>query len=255
MSLILTEKQGRVLQVTLNRPDALNALSADLLRELDVVLKNCEDDSEVGAVVITGAGRAFAAGADIAAMYAYSPDEALAFSELGHSVFDRLAALPQPVVAAINGYALGGGLELALAADIRYASEKAKLGSPEISLGIIPGFGATQRLPRLVGRGPATEMLLTGRQVDAATALRLGLVTEVFPADELLPKALDAARILSEKGRVSLHLMKEAIAHGLDSDLRTGLMLEAQLFSDCFRGPDQKEGMSAFLEKRPAKFH
>lgn len=240
--------------LTIERPEALNALNETLLLELDELLTQVAHEPKIKVVVITGSGRAFVAGADIAAMHPMSPGQAEEFALLGQRIFSKLAALPQPTIAAINGFALGGGLELALACDLRVASERAKLGQPEIGLGIIPGFGATQRLPRLVGSARAKEMLFTGAPVGASEAMALGLVNRLFPPDELLDAALALAGEIAKHSAIILRHLKAAVDGGVALPLPEGLSIEAKQFAACFATYDQKEGMGAFLEKRQARF-
>lgn len=239
--------------LTINRPQALNALNRELLEELACVLEQVAG-SVLKALVVTGAGRAFVAGADIAEMKEMGAEQAEAFSRRGQEVFARLAALPQVTVAAVNGYALGGGMELALACDLRLAADKAKLGQPEITLGIIPGFGGTVRLPRLVGTAKAMELLATGRMVDAHEAERIGLVNRVLPFDELRLQAQQLAEQIGRMSKVTLQLLKQAVVEGKELSHSQAEENEAMLFGRCFNSQDQKEGMTAFLEKRPARF-
>ncbi len=247
------EVKDRIAIVTINRPEALNALNNDLLLELGVAFELAESDIEVQALVITGTGRAFVAGADIGALQQLSDgfsgrETALA----GQDVMNTLAALPFPTIAAINGFALGGGLELALAADLRVASKTARLGLPEVGLGIMPGYGGTQRLPRLIGQGRALDLILTGRHVEAEEALQLGLVNRVV--DDALSAALELAALTIKNASVGLGLAKEAILRGLDVTLNQGLEIEADLFGMAITTADAKEGLRAFLEKRAAEF-
>lgn len=240
--------------LTIERPEALNALNEALLLELEERLTEVANEPRIKALVITGSGRAFVAGADIAAMHPMQEEQARAFCLLGQRIFSQLASLPQPTIAAINGFALGGGLELALACDLRVASEKAKLGQPEIGLGIIPGFGATQRLPRLIGAARAKELLFTGATINAQDALTLGLVNRLFAPEELLEGALALANEIAQKSGVILRHLKAAVDQGAANSLEAGLAIEAQHFAACFATHDQKEGMGAFLEKRPPRF-
>jgi enoyl-CoA hydratase len=239
--------------VTIDRPDALNALNAELLFELAAALDLAESDMTVHALVITGAGRAFVAGADVANLAnlsdAFSGREA---SLSGQDVMNLIAALPFPTIAAINGFALGGGLELALACDLRVAATTAKLGLPEVGLGLIPGYGGTQRLPRLIGAGRALDLILTGRHVGAEEALALGLVNRV--ADDALEEAVALARLMLRNAPIAIGLAKEAVVRGLDVTLPQGLEIEADLFGLASTTDDMKEGTSAFLEKRTAEF-
>lgn len=252
---ILLEKDGAVAVVTINRPKALNALNAATLEELDRVFAGLEKDESVCAVIITGAGeKAFVAGADISFMKDLSPLEARNFALLGQAVFNRIENLPQPVIAAVNGFALGGGCELACACDIRLASENAKFGQPEVNLGVPPGFAGTQRLPRLVGKGLAKELLFTGDMITAQEAYRIGLVNKVYPAGELMEKAKEMAKKIAGKGKIAVQLVKAAVNKGMEMDLARGMAYEAEVFGLSFATEDQKEGMAAFLEKRKAEF-
>ncbi len=239
--------------ITINRPEALNALNAQVLYELGVAFELAQADLGVQALVITGSGRAFVAGADIAGLQGSTDSFSGRESALaGQDVMNTLAALPIPTVAAINGFALGGGLELALAADLRVASHAAKLGLPEVGLGIIPGYGGTQRLPRLIGQGRAFDLIFTGRHVSADEALQMGLVNRVV--DDALEGALDLARLTLKNAPVALGLAKEAVVRGQDLSLGQGLEVEADLFGMALQTEDAKEGTSAFLEKRTAEF-
>ncbi len=245
--------QDGVAVVTVDRQSALNALNQDVLAELAVAFQVAETDAEVRALVITGAGRAFVAGADIAELQRLSdPFAGRETALMGQSVMDSLASLPFPTVAAINGFALGGGLELALAADMRVAAPGAKLGLPEVGLGLIPGFGGTQRLPRLIGKGRALDMIFTGRHVDAQEALQMGLVNRV--ADDALAAALELARLAAKNAPVAIGLAKEAVVRGLDVTLAEGLEIEADLFGMVTTTADMQEGTSAFLAKRKPDF-
>jgi enoyl-CoA hydratase len=241
--------------VTLNRPEKLNALNVTLMRELFHAIAELGADPTVRCAILTGAGdKAFAAGADIAAMSAMSAAEGRTFAHLGHAVGDRLEAAHYPVIAAVNGFALGGGCELALACDFIYASDKAKLGQPEVNLGVIPGFGGTQRLARRVGVARARELCFTGDTVDAAEALRIGLVNAVVPHAELMTKARATAEKIASKGPLAIAQCKRVIQRGADVPLAVANELEAQAFAGLFGSADQKEGMTAFLEKRKATF-
>jgi enoyl-CoA hydratase len=239
--------------ITVDRPDALNALNADLLFELAVAVSLAEADYNVRALVITGAGRAFIAGADISNLQKLSDAFGGREASLGgQELMNSIAALPFPTIAAINGFALGGGLELALACDMRIASKTARLGVPEVGLGLIPGYGGTQRLPRLVGQGFALELILTGRHVTADEALHMGLVNRV--TDDALTTAKEIAAQTLKNAPVALGLAKEAVVRGLDATLTQGLEIEADLFGMVTTTEDMKEGTSAFLEKRVAEF-
>jgi enoyl-CoA hydratase len=248
---LLVTRDGAVATLTLHRPEALNALSADVLRELARAVRDVRRDPVVRAVVVTGSGeKAFSAGADIAAMAAMSAIDGHAYSALGHEVFARLEALPVPVVAAVNGVALGGGLELALACDLIVASERARLGQPEINLGLIPGFGGTQRLVRRVGLGRARELIYLGHMVAAEEALRIGLVERVVPPAQLLDEARKLAADLAARAPVALAQAKRATALAADADLATGCRAEVDAFGVVFASDDRREGLAAFLAKR-----
>ncbi|AAM23820.1 enoyl-CoA hydratase [Caldanaerobacter subterraneus subsp. tengcongensis MB4] len=241
--------------ITINRPKALNALNTETLEELENVLEVLQNDDGVKVIVITGAGeKAFVAGADISEMKDMSVFEAKKFAELGQKVFRKIELVKKPVIAAVNGYALGGGCELALACDIRIASRNAKFGQPEVGLGIIPGFGGTQRLPRIVGVSKAKELIYTGDMIDAEEALRIGLISKVVEQDKLLEEAYGIAKKIMSKGLVAVSLAKEAINKSLEVDIDSGMEYEANAFAMCFGTQDQKEGMAAFLEKRAPKF-
>jgi enoyl-CoA hydratase len=240
--------------VTFARPEVLNALDARTLDELDQVLGEVERGA-ARALVLTGAGdRAFVAGADLAALSGFGPAEALAFAERGHAVFDRLERLPAPTIAAVNGFALGGGCELVLACDLVYASSRARFGQPEVNLAIVPGFGGTQRLPRRVGAMRALELLLTGAPVDAARARELGLVLDVLPPEQLLPHARAQARTILSRGPMAVAEVKRLVRTGADLPLAAANALERKAFAQLFATGDAREGIRAFLEKRPARF-
>lgn len=246
---------GAVALVTLDRPRALNALNTASLLELEEALRTVAQQPAVRALILTGAGeKAFVAGADIAEMAGYGAAQGLAFAQLGHRVLAALEALPIPTIAAVNGFALGGGCELALACDFIYASSNARLGLPEVSLGVIPGFGGTQRLTRLVGRARAKELIFTGEPVDAAKARELGLVLEVVPLAELLDHCRKVAAKIATRGPVAVAQAKRAIDQGADLSLGAANELERQAFGLLFGTADQKEGMAAFLGKRPPAF-
>jgi len=247
------ELDGEVAIITVDRQEALNALNQDVLFELGLAFDLAASDSEVHALVITGAGRAFVAGADIAGLRDLSDSFAGRDTSLGgQDVANTLASLPFPTVAAINGFALGGGLELALAADLRVAAPGARMGLPEVGLGLIPGFGGTQRLPRLIGQSRALDLILTARHVAADEALQLGLVNRV--AEDALEAAVALARQAAKNAPIALGLAKEAVVRGLEVTLQQGLEIEADLFGMVVATADMREGTSAFLEKRPAKW-
>nr|WP_206155306.1 short-chain-enoyl-CoA hydratase [Caldanaerobacter subterraneus] len=249
------KKEEGIATITISRPKALNALNTETLEELENVLEVLQNDDGVKVIVITGAGeKAFVAGADISEMKDMSVFEAKKFAELGQKVFRKIELMKKPVIAAVNGYALGGGCELALACDIRIASRNAKFGQPEVGLGIIPGFGGTQRLPRIVGVSKAKELIYTGDMIDAEEALRIGLISKVVEQDKLLEEAYGIAKKIMSKGLVAVSLAKEAINKSLEVDIDSGMEYEANAFALCFGTQDQKEGMAAFLEKRAPKF-
>lgn len=241
--------------VTINRPAALNALSMDVIKELDTAFAELKQNEAVACVILTGSGaKAFVAGADIAAMQSMDAVTAVHFARLGHSLLNLIENFPKPVIAAVNGFALGGGCELAMACDVRIVAENARFGQPEVNLGVIPGFGGTLRLARLVGKGRAKELIFTGDMIDAQEAYRIGLANKVVAADELLATAHAMAAKIASKGPIAVRFAKEAVDNGLEMDLDRGGRFEADLFGLCFATADQKEGMQAFLEKRPAKF-
>ncbi len=252
---ILVEIADGVAVVTLNRPKVLNALHAALLRELDEALTQLGVDTSVRAVIVTGAGeKAFAAGADIEELAAVGQADGQALSERGQQIFSRLETLGKPVIAAINGFALGGGCELALACTVRIASETARLGQPEVKLGLIAGYGGSQRLPRLVGQGAALKILLTGEMVGAAEALRIGLVEEVVPAADLMTRARALAGVMAGMAPVAVRQTIAAVHEGYDLPLGEALAHEAALFGVCCATADKAEGTRAFLEKRAPKW-
>lgn len=255
MQNVRIEYQLPVAWLIIDRPKALNALNTETLEELSQALDELAGRSDVNCVLFAGGGeKAFIAGADISEMRDLDEKQALAFAQRGHRVADKIAALPVPVIAVVQGFALGGGTEMALAADFIVAGEKAVFGQPEVDLGVLPGFGGTQRLPRKIGRSAATELILTGRKIKADEALRLGLATFVFPQETLKDEALKIAQTIAAKGPAAVRLAKEAIREGLETTLERGCAIECGAFARAFTTADQKEGMSAFLEKRPAKF-
>ena len=251
---IFYDVEGAVATITCNRPEKLNALNQVMFTELNAAVHRVAGDGAIRCLVVTGAGRAFVAGADIEVFTRLDPLTAREFAQAGYELGLKLERLEIPVIAAVNGYALGGGCELAMACDIIYASEEAKFGQPEITLGIMPGFGGTQRLARLVGKGLAKELCLTGRMMDAHEAKAAGLAARVFPADTLMEGTLKVARSLAAKGRVALRGIKQTIDRGFDLDLHSACALEMDAFALCFASPDAFEGATAFLEKRKAKF-
>jgi len=250
---IHVERDDGIAVVTIDRQDALNALDVATLTELRDRLHELAADDDVRVVIVTGAGeRAFVAGADIKYMSGLDVDGATEWGALGHEVGRLLETMPKPTIAAINGFALGGGCELALACDIRYASSRAKLGQPEINLGIVPGWGGTQRLARVCGPGAAKELIFTGRTIDADEALRIGLVTKL--ADPVLDRARETARALASKSPVALRVAKRLVNRALGGDHEENLASEAELFGELFSGEDAKEGLTAFAEKREPRF-
>ena len=255
---VLCEREGAIAIVTLNRPDKLNALNAELLADLDATfaeLSAATGDGAVSCVILTGAGeKAFAAGADIAAMADMTTEQARAFSELGHRICSRIEKAPFPVIGAINGFALGGGCEIALACDFLYASDKVKLGQPEVNLGVMPGFGGTQRLARRVGIGRARELCYTGDTVGAEEALRIGLVNAIVPGAELMAKTREVAGKIASKGRLAVAQCKRVLYTGSDVPLDVANALETQSFAMLFGTKDRAEGMRAFVEKRKPAF-
>jgi len=252
---LLVETSEQIATVTVNRPQAMNSLSAPTLDELEAALGALEGDPGVRVILITGAGeKAFVAGGDITAFPTMGASAAHAFTLRSQRVLEGIERGTKPVIAVVNGYALGGGCELAMACDLRLASATARFGQPEVNLGIIPGWGGTQRLPRLVGKGRALAMLYTGEMIDAQEAWRIGLVNEVHPPEALMPAARALARKICAKGQTSIRLIREAVQQGMEMDLQRANRFEADLFALCFDTADQKEGARAFLEKRPPRF-
>lgn len=247
---IIVEIKEKVGMVKMNRPNVLNALNIETLQELSEAISHLSESDDIRVIIVTGEGKAFVAGADIAEMKDMSPDEAIQFSKSGQKVFDLIARTEKPVIAAVNGFALGGGCELALACDIRIASDKAKLGQPEVDLGVIPGFAGTQRLSRMVGVAKAKEMIFTGNMVDAQTAHSIGLVNQVVPADQLMNVCMELANKIASKGPTAVKMAKRAINQGIEARLEEGSAYETRDFAECFATGEAKEGMSAFLEKR-----
>ena len=240
--------------MTLSRPEALNALNAEMLAELEEQLAVVEQDSELLALIITGDGRSFVAGADIAAQYPLDLQGGRKWGQRGAAIMRRIEKLEIPSIAAVNGFALGGGCELAMACDIILASEKAKFGQPEVSLGITPGFSGTQRLPRRVGIAKAKELIFSGKLIPAAEAKAIGLVNEVYAPEALMDGAMEMARSFAKNAPLAVKYAKACIDRGMQTDIDSGISIENELFAMCYATADQKEGMSAFLEKRPASF-
>ncbi|SJZ74458.1 enoyl-CoA hydratase [Trichlorobacter thiogenes] len=242
--------------ITVNRPSSMNSMTLATLQELDRAVRELSASTEVRAVIITGAGeKAFIAGGDISMLKNLSPVEARELALLAHGICNAIEQSPKPFIAAVNGYALGGGCELAMSCDIRIAAEHARFGQPEVNIGTLPGFGGSQRLPRLVGKGRALEMILTGDMIDAQEAWRIGLVNKVVPQAELMNTARSLAIKLAGKSQMALKLCKEAVINGLEMDLQRACSYEADLFALSFATADQQEGMAAFLEKRAPVFH
>jgi len=246
---VLYEVRDHIAIITINRPEALNALNLEVLEELSQAAEKAEKDGDVYVLVITGAERSFVAGADIGQMKDFNPVEAKAFGDFGNSVFLKIESLSKPVIAAVNGFALGGGCELCMACDIRIASEKARFGQPEVSLGITPGFGGTQRMPRIVGLSKAKELILTARQIKADEALSIGLVDKVVAPEELMDAAMGLAGEIAKNAQIAVRQSKAAINKGMQCDIETGAAFESQAFALCFSTEDQKDAMTAFLNK------
>jgi enoyl-CoA hydratase len=252
---LLFQVEEGIATLTFNRPKALNALNGELLAEMALVLDAVAADENIRVLVLTGAGdKSFVAGADISELAKCNPLSGKIFGSKGQAAINKLQCLSIPVIAAVNGFALGGGSEIALACDFIYASESAKFGLPEITLGIIPGFGGTQRLPRLIGPSMAKEMIFTGKMISAAEAQSLGMVNRVVPAESLMTEVMTTARAIAQKGKVSLRAAKHVINAGLNVDLSTGCRMEVDAFALCMASEDGKEGTTAFLEKRKAVF-
>jgi len=252
---VLLEKEDRIAILSINRPKALNALNNDTLVEIDKAVDEINADDSIDVVIVTGAGdKAFVAGADIAFMQNLTAMEARAFGALGQAAFRKLEAMEKPSIAAVNGFALGGGCELAMACDFRIATTSAKFGQPEVGLGITPGFGGTQRLPRLVGPGMAKQMLYTADIIDANEALRIGLVNSVVAPEELMDFVKKIAKRILSKAPVAVRLSKAAANEGMQVDIDRSMTIEADAFGLCFATTDQKEGMGAFVEKRKPQF-
>jgi len=253
-NIVAQVKEG-IATITFNRPEVLNALNGDLLKEFSHALDEIAADEDIRGLILTGAGeKSFIAGADIKQFLTFNTLKAKSFSEMGRSLMNKLQELPIPVIAAVNGFALGGGCEVAMACDFIYASENAMFGLPEITLGIIPGFGGTQRLPRLVGESMAKELIFTGKMIPAEEAKNMGLANRVCSQEQLMDEAVKTAKTIASKGKVSLRAAKQAINNGMDVDLATGCRIEIDAFAFCFTSPDAKEGALAFLERRKPDF-
>ncbi|QVK19104.1 enoyl-CoA hydratase/isomerase family protein [Mycoplasmatota bacterium] len=255
MNTILYEVNDNIAKITFNRPNALNAINKEMLNELDQVINEIKADDNIHFVLFTGVGKAFIAGADISEMAHMNTSEAKAYGKFGADVFRKIELLKKVTIATINGYCLGGGNELAMACDIRIASEKAKFGQPEVSLGITPGFSGTIRLPRIVGVSKAKELLFTGKMIDAKEALTIGLVSSVEPLESLNEKVHHLIHSINKNSLHAVLSTKQVVDEGIEGSLDDGIELETVHFSNCFSFYDQKEGMNAFIEKRKAKFN
>ena len=251
---ILFEKDKNIGVLSINRPDALNALNSDVLDEINNVIDMIIEDDQVHILIVTGEGRAFVAGADISEMKDMDMFKARKFAEKGLKLFRKVELMEKPVIAAVNGFALGGGCELAMCCDIRIASPKAKFGQPEVGLGIIPGFAGTQRLSRIVGLAKAKELIFTADMIDAEEAYRIGLVNKVVPEEDLMDEAMAMANKILSKGQIAVRFAKVAINRGIETDIETGMDIDRDLFGLCFATEDQKEGMDAFLMKRKPNY-
>ena len=255
MSIVETSINNSIATIKINRPEQLNALSVQVLADLEDAFQAIEVNDEVGVIILTGEGdKAFIAGADIKEMSTFSSEEAITYAINGQSLTTYIENFPKPVIAAINGFALGGGCEFAMACHIRYASETARLGQPEVGLGLIAGFGGTQRLPRLVGKGRALEILLSGGMLSAFDAKEIGLINAIFPKESLMEACIKLASKILRNGPIAIRETIYAVNEGLDLSLEDGLKQEAQRFGTIFESEDQTEGTTAFVEKRPAKF-
>jgi len=251
MTNVLLEKKGHIAVATINRPKALNALNSQVLEDIDQLVEQVKADDEIRALVITGSGeKAFVAGADIGEMSTLTKAEGEAFGKKGNDVFRKLETLPIPTIAAVNGFALGGGCELSMSCDIRICADTAVFGQPEAGLGITPGFGGTQRLARLVGPGMAKQLIYTAKNIKADEAYRIGLVNAVYSLDELMPAAEKMAETIAKNAPIAVRACKKAINEGLEVAMDDAVVIEEKLFGSCFKTADQIEGMSAFLEKR-----
>lgn len=252
---IILEKEDRIATLIINRPKVLNALNRDTVLEIQAAVESVRDDDGIDVLIITGAGdKAFVAGGDITFMMDINAIQGREFGSLGQKVLRLMESMEKPVIAAINGFCLGGGCELAMACDFRICSEKAKFGQPEVGLGVTPGFGGTQRLPRIVGTGMAKQLLYTGDAIDANEALRIGLVNYIVPANELFDYVQKIAKKISSRGQLAVRFCKAAANEGMQTDIDRAMSLEADLFALCFATDDQKEGMKAFVEKRAPQF-
>lgn len=246
--------ENKIAIVTISRPEALNALNTQVIAELEQTVEMIEKNSDLSAMILTGEGRSFVAGADIGEQYPLDLSRGREWGQRGSAVMRRIEKLAIPTIAAVNGFALGGGCEIAMACDIILASEKAKFGQPEVGLGITPGFSGTQRLPRRVGAAMAKELIFSGKMISAVEAERIGLANHVYPADELMDKAMEMAEAFAKNAQIAVRYSKACIDRGMETGIDEGIAMENELFAMCFATRDQKEGMKAFLEKRPASF-
>lgn len=246
--------ENKIAVVTISRPEALNALNTQVIEELEQTVDMIEKNSDLSAMILTGEGRSFVAGADIGEQYPLDLSRGRKWGQRGSAVMRRIEKLAIPTIAAVNGFALGGGCEIAMACDIILASEKAKFGQPEVGLGITPGFSGTQRLPRRVGAAMAKELIFSGKMISAGEAERIGLANHVYPADELMDKAMEMAEAFAKNAQIAVRYSKACIDRGMETGIDEGIAMENELFAMCFATQDQKEGMKAFLEKRPASF-
>jgi enoyl-CoA hydratase len=252
---VILEKEDRIAILTVNRPKALNALNAATLMDISSAVLDIAADPAIDVLIITGAGdKAFVAGADIAFMQNLPAMEARAFAILGQEIFRKIETMEKPVIAAVNGFALGGGCELSMACDIRLASDKALFGQPEVGLGITPGYGGTQRLPRLIGEGRAKELIYSATNINAEEAYRVGLVNHVYPSEALMEEAKKLAKKIAKQAPIAVRLSKNEVNRGMQTDIDTAMAIEADMFGLCFATEDQREGMAAFIEKRKADF-
>jgi enoyl-CoA hydratase len=251
---IIIEKNEGIGTIKINNPKQLNALNPTVMSELDYAFNQFKNDIEIDVIVLTGEGKAFVAGADITFMKDLNADQGKKWGEDSAKIFRNIELMNKPVIAAVNGFALGGGCELSMACDIRIASTKAKFGQPEVGLGITPGFSGTQRLARIVGTGIAKEMIYTAKHIDAQEAYRIGLVNKVAEPEQLMEETYALAKKIQSNSKLAVRYAKEAINRGIETDIETGIAYEANIFGLCFATEDQKEGMSAFIEKRPASF-
>ncbi len=251
---VILEKKGGVAVVTISRPEALNALNSIVIAELEQVVTELERDRDIRAMILTGEGRSFVAGADIGEQYPLDLDGGRRWGQRGSALMRRIEKLEFPTIAAVNGFALGGGCELALSCDLILASEKAKFGQPEVGLGITPGFSGTQRLPRRIGIAMAKELIFSGRMIKADEAKEIGLANAVYPPETLMDAAMEMARSFAKNAPIAVKYAKACIDRGMQMDIDGGIACENELFAMCFATADQKEGMGAFLEKRPATF-